>query len=963
MIQRSLLIASLLLLHLSLATFAQPVRQRVLPRTLVFPRKQSKYNLFANYLHRWVDRPLFFDRRTGDTDQPYAVVACPSFRRNIDIARAYGVDGLGMITGSWMINRPLDEAFDCLDAQSDADFKILMCVAGLPANNDAQIADAVDAIAPALERTLASASAMRVGGKVLLSSYSFDRAPLDGQRQVFNALRERFGDTFLVAADMRADVYAIHREYENNGNALSAETTANFEQKLRDWLDVFDGVMFAGANHLAAKATDRLDRAFYRDCFMPMFVRVLNEPPYRGKLFGLSAAIGYINVTTSRNWIKEEGTRHLRDTFDIAISGNPDFIVMPEWDETNENTCIQPTLCNSLSTQRIVRHYTRKLAGEPPAPMPGDDIAVPNLVVSCRPYVMLGEPIEIEVLNIPDGTLDGAYRVRLELKDIDDNIVHTFDEQTLDAARLIDHTFTVPGESLAMHTVVTPSLTVTAPDGTTTHWQAGLECIRLRATWNINYKWTKTPLRDMVRPSRASFAFADEQPGEGVRVSGIFACDEPIMSVEVIQDECELYAVDPRDEFALRPGEALIKLQWQSMRNLPMTGRIFITGGSLRHFRSLNAPLYKPEAYLLGTQDDSQTIEFTSDLTKLNCSKPRGGYMLVTNAQDAVFHMHTSHGNVDVPMRQLLASGVRAQTFSHGLTIELRHFRALPELPYPILKNEASFDTVVHPSRPYAPLQMRVVTESGRIYRSEPLVMQRPDGESIALPLYSEARGEVMLVDVVADRIVNLNYDLSDAHGSSIHAPGQPDFHGLAGGVPMYSAAFAPSKMAREYPADAAHTKPTWTTEDGRPCRRFDGKSNFILFPPETLPRGAFTMSFTIKPTSDQTQMLCTTRGYHQGCFQLLLIDGKLEGSYIDHAWQVTPLKTGLEVPVGSWSDVTVSYDLRQFVFEVNGKRAVVPCAGRGGTYQPLIFGGRGKTFFEGYLRSLHITHQPLAPD
>ena len=65
-------------------------------RPYVFSSSQLKYGLYQNYLHRYMDRPLLMDTSLGDN----AVVTCPSFRRIMDHAMTYEMDGMGAIIGA-----------------------------------------------------------------------------------------------------------------------------------------------------------------------------------------------------------------------------------------------------------------------------------------------------------------------------------------------------------------------------------------------------------------------------------------------------------------------------------------------------------------------------------------------------------------------------------------------------------------------------------------------------------------------------------------------------------------------------------------------------------------------------------------------------------------------------------------------------------------------------------------------
>lgn len=945
------------------AELPKVARERVLPRTLFFSRSQPKYNLFSNtLLRRWVDRPLFFDRRTEESSKPFSILTSASFLKTQESLRAYGLDGFGSLLASLPFQGTVfQEMLDSADAHPDQCVPLVMEVGGGDSEESAQ--KCREMFLPLAERALHSPNVLRVNGKILVLSYALDGSPLEHWIALRNAMRERFGNKFIFIADMTTRRPALLREFQEL-KGVRASTLESFRQHLRAWLEASDGIMWAGGSH-TNQPDGTLDRAFYRDFLIPVFNGILNETPYRRKLFGLDAEVGYINVMSSRRINPEEGTRRLRDNFEIALEAAPDFITMPEWDELNENTSIGPTLTNSLSTQRIVRHYIERFAGQPNQPIPGDDPAIPNLVLSFLPYIKLGEPLEIEVLSLPDSTIAGKIEVELSLKNLLGKVVQTFKSVTLSAERIGDHVFTLPSEVLTAEPVLIPSLKVTAADGRISHWEDGLEAIRLLPTWNLNYKATKMPLRDLLQPKNATFQLAANQPAEGVTVDGSIACDEPIASVEVVQDSRELYAIDPKNELTPGPGEALVMLQWQAMRNPKhFSGTIEVKQGELRRFVDWTRPDYKPASYRLAAMPDAkgrQSIAFATD-QGVNSTNARGGFFLISNPEEALLSLKTNAFTVDFPVKEILASGKIAKVFSGGLTLEAQRLEMLPQVPFPLLKKEATFTTTLQPWRKDTPLQMRVVTVSGKIYRSRPILPYPESKDEQCLPIWSESRNEPVRVSVSASRIPDIIAEMTPRHGASVHTSDSHYFYGLAGGLPFDMAAFAKRRLADSYPSGSNHTAPDWVQEDGVSCLKFNGIGNFLYFPEETLPRGSFTLEFEIKPTNTKPQILCTSRGYHRGALTLTLINGVLNGQWIDRKNKITPIQTGLALPKGEWSRVSLVYDLNQLRITVNGESVSTPTPdGATQVITPFIFGGYGNgkdfAYYSGFLKSIRFRH------
>ena len=98
---------------------------------------------------------------------------------------------------------------------------------------------------------------------------------------------------------------------------------------------------------------------------------------------------------------------------------------------------------------RIVRHFADRLAGRELTPAPGDDVSVPNLILSYRKALVAGEPIEVEVRNLPDGTFKGEkLKVSFEWQDMNGRTLRSYAAKTLDpevqsAVRFVDKSLAI----------------------------------------------------------------------------------------------------------------------------------------------------------------------------------------------------------------------------------------------------------------------------------------------------------------------------------------------------------------------------------------------------------------------------------------------------------------------------------------------------------------------------------------
>lgn len=928
-------------------------RKPLVERTLVFPRTQTKYNLHMNYLQidpSWLDRPLYFDRRTEKNEEKLDTNTFESFRKIMASAQAYRIDGFAALVGASTQDKCFMEALDIAEHVRPDGFQLLLEVGGRPLNTPEELQAFLDYFGPCLEKAIASKICLRLNGKVVVTSYGLDKMSPESLKAFIRALKTKYGDTFVIFADIQNDWHKYIQSINVNQGAVPQSVVEEQQKKLRAYLDVCDGIMCSGCNHFTT-GEHIVSRVFYEKFLIPLFCGVLAEPKYKDKYLALSAGVGYHNVD-SFSLQSEEGTRCLRDEMEIALKANPDIIIMPEWDEECENTCLEPTVYNSFSSQRIIKYYMHKLKKEAPTPNPGDDVSIPNMAISYRRILKLGEPLEVELLNIPDSEQNAIYTATLSLKDTQGKVVRKFPEAKFTVNKMADITHRVASEELAAYPVLIPSLEITDPEGKRRVFEDGLQYICLRPTENWNYKWVKMPLRDLCRPKEVSFGPSEAviHPEMGVRVKGVVQCDEKIMNVNVLEDDREIYSVDPDRVYETKPDEMVLFVNWRSMREIkPFTGKMYVADGGIRYFRNLQSGSGTREDRFK-TERDAVTVEW-----KVN-SIPRGGFLIVSGKEKGTFNIETSKFKASVPLKQINERGIYLKTFEQGLTLSVEKFNGLPEIPGPILKNQAAFEATVFPKRATSALYMQVITESGKIYCSRPVILN-PASKEVPLRIYSKTKREPVTVLVDATRIPDIQYDFSPSDGALLRASAGQRFWGLVGGVGLNAA---------NYPSAAMKTAPELVVKDGSTCLQFDGIGNYVFFPKETFPLGAFNLTFEIKPTSTETQTLLQCRTSVPGALHLILENGQLRGYYVNHALKTFPLCPKIAVPLEKWSTVEIAYDLENIIFKVNGiKAAPIPCNGTGYGFAPCIFGGWGDgvtqnakyKYFKGYLKSLRIRH------
>ncbi|MCK5801216.1 MAG: hypothetical protein KAI66_00220 [Lentisphaeria bacterium] len=937
-------------------------RRPLLDRTLVFSRSQMKYGLERNYGRQWIDRPLLVDRALRVPRK--FVTPYPSYARILEVVKLYGLDGLAFFPET----KDRMGMFELTDRANVEGVRLLPEF--IPTKN-------LEGKLQLLEAALRSKSALRIEGKILISSYVAGALTPGEWKTILDALRQRFGDCFLFLPALTEPV-RFKNDY-HDGIPIAEEDIAQSKAYLRSYLDVCDGIYF---NYAAAlKRKDRtFDDAFYRDVFIPVFKSVLAEPQYHAKYFGLSAYHSHYNADLSLG-LQEDGTKTLRRSFEAAMDARPDIIILPEWDEVNENTCFRPTVYNSFTTQRILRYYMSQIRGTPATPNPSDDSALPNLALSYRKLLTVGERLELELLNIPDGTPAQTYRAHLRLFDLNGHCVREFEPATFRSDELKDRTFVVPSEELADCAALIPTLSIDGyGDGERMVFDRGFHHIQLRPTWNWDYKWVKQPLRDLIRPQSTSFKFTKASTGadgQVLTVSGTFACAEDIALAEVLEDDGVVYAVDPSNEF-FRDSDDMVRLwiELRSLRQQKLTGNVMVRGASCT-WRFHNVILHQPEP---SRNASGSRVELK---TPASCHL-RWLYAVIPRAaaDSATLLFDFDTFRTEVPVAQILRNGIYSETHADGLTVTVVDYWKQPDMPMHLNRKEVAFTAQVKPELPTSQFHMRITTTSGKTFRTAPLLVPTPErGASVELPVYSDNSGTQVVKTVRKMRVPDCTFEFVRDYGTIFHTPAGRPFWAHLGGYADTSSgrggngAGASATLFRfgtqNYPKDARITAPAWRDVDGRLCLEFDGVGNYILFPRETLPRhGPFSLSFEILPhTIGKPQLLFAHRTTRVSSLMLYLAPGgALRGTFAAQGHKHRTFDSNLRVKVGEWSMVEAIYDFETLRFRVNGREQSFPCHGVGLNIGLCVFGGYGKTskhedapgnawWFKGLLRSFRIRH------
>ncbi len=981
-------------------------REPLLRRPHTFIRSQTKYSgrLYRDY-YNWHLRPLFASRLLWDPDGSDHKLT--SFRRTFELYQTYGVDGFATFAWPQPAERVIAVVYDTASRMrlDPARFSLMLEV-----TSDDAYADIHD---DKFGLIVTNAYAFRVNGKSVISSYTMDRWPPGRIARHVADYRRRSGDrtlflpqmgfiSFTDADNRPLNIHAIYDVYRAKGT-LPATLLLRMMDYLRAYARVCDGLYLG---HQASAADTTLDDRFSDEILFPLFTAVLAEPEFAGrKLFAAVAKVGYTSYHGSQH-VSRDGTKTLRKCLDLADRHRADLIICPEWDELNEDTGFQPQVSCPMSTQRIMKYYTDRFKGVAPSPNPGDDAAIPNLIVSQRRQLTPGWTHDIELLHVPDTAQGEPYSVRLEVLDERGRVVHRAEPESFDTAVLKAKTYRLPSEAFAECQALCTRLTVTVR-GATQVFEEGLPFTVLRSTTCWDQTYANTPLRNVLKPERVQVAFRDPvrdlAPGIGrVTVQTDLVSSGQLAAVEVVQDSLEVYAWDPRDEFLQTDASRkLFKLSWHYV-NDPCQRQIKFSVGLT------NAP----SALTFNVPDPNRKAEagpaFTQNLVVGMGRWNGAGYTgrvdhwpkarLISLATADVARAVLALAGSDLtnaaasfawalPFNELGDYGVISKVFDNGLMFALETFHRPLDNPLPPGTNTASFSRVLAVDNPNGVLAVRAVSEDGKVFWSRPYAFnQKPSDVQVTVPVYANSTGRFVEVSMASNRVPVIAYDFTPRWGHILHTAAGREFYGHAGSYLATAIGFVGLESANysiPFPQysqgifkGADRPAPAWVQDEtGRWVLAFDGeRGNFLALPATFMPqRAGFTLAFEIRPETTKPEYVL----FHHGAvtFGGLTVGvkgGKLTLAYTRRTpddpalptWSRLEFKTGLSLLPDQWQEVMITRDGSQLTAGVDGRTERFPCEGIGLYLQPSHFGGRGDRlrdgtvpFFKGQLRALSIRH------
>ena len=941
-------------------------RQRQVDKPFLFAEVIAKYGVYQNFLHYYIERPLFFDRSMRNENVFEGFTKRNFIQSEIPAIQAAGLDGFGTFCVSK--GSAVFKYLPWLQEENARGFMLLPeYLYGERIPPDGGRILKVEAIADMIGQLQNCAYGPKTtDGRLLLGSWNSQVLTMEEHKRLLDAMRKDAGtDRFCLTGEIYIRTReALEGEFRRNG-ALKESQRNMYSEAVQNVLDLFGGLQLCVQNRTRQEKGDfpmAYSTEYFRKERLPMLKEIFSQPQNRDKVLGCVVYQGYVNPV-----IGEYGTSALRHGMDDSLALNPDYILLFEWNEANENTSFQPSVYNGRAVTRILRYYSSIMKGTPLTPLEGDDTRRPNAIVSYRPALKLGETIYLELLNVPDGSMNKDYTLQLQLCNASGVVSHAFPEEIMRHDKLHAITYSLPSEQFAGEAFLQPQLLVNGVH------QPGLGGIRLASTMCINYKELRQAIRELAVPECTVLEI--RSLGDSLyKVHGEFASASELASVELLEDEDEIAAVDPSHEFDYEHNQQFYA-SFTTLKNIPtQTVELSIEGSSAWKIR----PCYHCNVHFGKWKRAGDKVRFTG------CNFGSAEMALLvelpkTDVKEALLTVNLpGRGVWTLPLQPAYEYGIYAQILESPLRLDIQRMDNLPDVPRHINQMKAVMDRIVRSAGKHPLYHLRVIGKDGSIFRT-PLTMPVPldnDAPKVEIDVFSDYYGKPVRVSVPEDSVPRIDYIFDPKAGETILNTSHPQFNGQLGGGFPYMEAFweePPNQASGPQPPviPGSTRAPKWTMENGQWVLEFNG-GNYINFNNRVLPIGAFTIECEIKPEqNDGLMVLFRHANRFTGSITLLLDNNTLRAEFYDKIGKLHKLNSDLPVPAGQWSSLKVSYDLQHLTFNVNGSKRSCPLQGRAFLFKSSIFGGhnggdgvdfRGKktSFYKGRLRRLSILHQAV---
>ena len=914
---------------------------------IIFCQAQLKYPVSSwnngyPYYSNWVDTPLLMSSEYNPGTHLRHGLGKDDFRFMCQIARDYGFAGFGFWRAMIRTKRQTDY-LSFIEKEPVENFRMVPIIykgdeaspAGFSLKNDA----------PYL---LKSPAIMEIDGKKLFWSYSIKNALL---KEYQKGIRQ-YGNNFILLGQSSFSG-KINTLPLNQDGSLHPEAAKIVQKTVRDALKDFDGFAWVnmGTNTITGKG-ERIFNTALAKAVLAETAKIFAEPQYRGKIFGGAAVAEHSNAGSLGAALTSDGTRTLRNSVTAALDAGVQIINIPEWDEQNENTSLRPTVYNSFAYMRILRYLTMSRRGEKRFHLDKDDFSIPNVIISTRKSIVLGELLKIELLSIPDSVNEkGTHKVRVELLSPEGKVIYKSAELSFDRSKMAEHRLELASEKFAGNAAVQVVAYVNGKKYT------GFTPVRLQATWNNDYKYAKHPLRDMMKVPQIKFNVTADADSDFATITAEVDSPETVRLAEVIENGDCIYTHGGSDRHGIwREDDEYyaFRVNLNTLNRARVTGRVTITGAQAQWIGdavSANGKINRQATHWLGTnflripkKCDPAKVVFT---VKLNGSKQ-------------VF-----------TLEKLLALKTVMLPVPKDITFTIT--RQLRQLCHPSNGDfkKFSFKVPVMPDLPVSTYVLQLISPDGKLYRSAPVILKRKNSsKKVSVKVWSETENAPVSLQLPENFVPVLEYGklpffgVEEANSFGRRFWGaRGAFYNLAnlrlgGGGGCSNGCSAGISLGRVLWSKS----PTMVPEKANGVWTFKGGQHIAL-PPGVIPRRAgFDISFQIFPEAfGREQFILGCRRAFVGVLSNVVLrpDGTLAGNYTTVRNWNRKFKTRNKLRPGQWNDIRIVNDLKSLTIYINGKPEKVGIVDGPGLYDmPTTIGcWELKRGFKGKLRNLKFSH------